>query len=196
MSTHSRLRRPESGFTLLELVVAVGIFAMILLVVTAVLLSSDRLQTRTMRRVEVQAGSRQALALMTTELRQAGADPTNPPMGLVAIVDARANLIRVRADTDGDGAIQTTEPSEDVTYIYDDSTGTLLRDPGSGPAVLLNNVTSMELTYFDSANQPLTTLPLSASDAALVHVIGVTLTSEDRDSRPITLSTRILLRNM
>lgn len=196
MPNPPKLHRPESGFTLLELVVAVGIFAMILLVVTAVLLSSDRLQTRTMRRVEVQAGSRQALALMTTELRQAGADPTNPPMGLVAIVDARANLIRVRADTDGDGAIQTTEPSEDVTYIYDDSTNTLLRDPGSGPAALLTNVTSMQLTYFDSANQPLTTLPLSTSDAALVHVIGVTLTSEDRDSRPITLSTRILLRNM
>lgn len=185
----------ERGFTLVELVTAVGIFGIVLLIVTAALLSSDRLQTRTMRRADVQAASRQALGLMSTELRQAGADPSYPSAGIVGLVTASATRVRVRADLNGNGSIQTTEPSEDVTYAYDDSTGTLTRDPGTGAAVLLENLTDLQFSYLDSTDQPLTALPLDATDAALVHTIAVTMTSEDRDSRPITLTTRILLRN-
>jgi hypothetical protein len=104
-------------------------------------------------------------------------------------------MIRVRADLNGDGVIQTTEPSEDVTYRYNDTTRVVTRDPGSGPAPMLSNVTAMQLTYFDAANQPLATLPLTSADAARVSAIGLTLTTSNRDSRSITLTTRIALRN-
>jgi hypothetical protein len=133
---------------------------------------------------------------MTTELRQAGADPSNPPAGIVGIVHADSGNVHIRADLSGDGLIQTAEPSEDVTYNWDPATQTLSRDPGAGAATLLTHVTSMRLTYFDASNNPLTTLPLSTSDAALVHVIGITVTTEDRDSHPLTLTTKVTLRNM
>ena len=63
--------------------VAVSILAVVILAVTGILLSSNRLESRTVTRAEVQASSRQALSIMTTELRQAGADPSNPPVGIV-----------------------------------------------------------------------------------------------------------------
>lgn len=183
------------GMTLVELLITTAILGIVLLVVTGIMLSSSRLETRTVRRATVQAASRQALALMTTELRQAGADPGNPPAGVVGIVSADSNQVRVRADLNGDGAIQTAEPSEDVTYSYNDTTNSISRNPGSGPTALISNVTDMRLSYFDAANQPITPLPLSTANAARVTAIGLTITSESRDSHPITLTTRITLRN-
>jgi type IV pilus assembly protein PilW len=182
--------------TLVELLVATTILALLCVILTGVFFSTSRLHTRTTQRAEVQMSSRQGLALMTSELRQAGADPGDPPIGLAGVVSARGDLIRIRADLNGDGVIQTTEPSEDVTYSFDSTTHVVSRDPGSGAAVLIPNVTAMGLTYFDDANQPLGPLPLSAGNAARVRAVGVTITSEDRDSRAITLTTRIALRNL
>jgi hypothetical protein len=54
----------------------------------------------------------------------------------------------------------------------------------------------MTLTYYDSLNNVLGPLPLSAADIALVRTVGVTITSADRGSQPLTLTTRVLLRNM
>jgi len=182
--------------TLLEVLVTTTILGIVLLVVTGIFLSSTRLQSKTARRSEIQMSSQQGLALMSTEIRQAGADPAEPPIGLAAIVSARVDLVRVRADLNGDGVLQTAEPSEDVTYSFDSATRSILRNPGSGAEVLVPNVDSLAFTYLDEANLPLTPLPLSTADAARVRAIEITLTAEDRDSRPVTHTTRVALRNL
>ena len=187
---------PSAGMTLVELMVATTILALLCVVLTGVFFTTSRLHSRTTQRAEVQMGTRSGLALMLNELRQAGADPGDTPIGLTAVVTASADLIRVRADLNGDGVIQTAEPSEDVTYSYDSTANTVSRNPGSGAAVLIPDVTSMGLVYFDDANQPLGPLPLSAANAARVRAIGLSMTAERRNSRPITLSTRIALRNL
>ena len=182
--------------TLIELMVAIAILAVATFTVTSIMISSSRMQARTARRADVQADCRQLVALMSAELRQAGADPRDPPIGLAGIVAGDAGLIHVRADLNGDGLIGTTEPSEDVTYALNDTTGVVTRDPGTGPDVALENVTSLVFTYFDEDNAPLATLPLSVADAARVRSIGLSITSVDRDSQPFTLTTRVSLRNM
>jgi prepilin-type N-terminal cleavage/methylation domain-containing protein len=188
--------RPSSrGMTLVELLVTMTILAAVILVVTGILIRSSRLEGRTVRRAELQAATRQALALLTTELRQAGADPRNPPAGVVGIVTADSTRIRVRADLNGDGTLQTAEPSEDVTYGYNDTSRVVTRDPGSGAAPILANVTFMRLSYFDAAGQLLGPLPLSTANAARVTSIRLRVTSEKRDSAPLALDTRITLRN-
>lgn len=190
----ARLRNAR-GITLVEVLVGLTILAVVTTLLAGLINSTSHTHGRTLQRAEVQSGTREALSLMTTELRQAGADPSNPPVGITAIIAADANTVHIRSDLNGNGSIQTTEPSEDVTYTYDSATRRLLRDPGTGATAVMNNVTSAQFTYFDAANQPLTTLPLSSSDRALVHSIGLTLTCEMRDSRPFTLSTRVTLRN-
>ncbi|MCC6650042.1 MAG: prepilin-type N-terminal cleavage/methylation domain-containing protein [Candidatus Eisenbacteria bacterium] len=197
MKTTPRTRgRREAGMTLVELLVTAAILGTVMLVASTIMMGSSRMESRTSERATVQGGARQALSLISTELRQAGADPSSPPVGIVGIVSADSLRIRVRADLNGNGTIQTAEPSEDVTYAYNDTTGTITRDPGTGPVVLLANVTAMTLQYFDSANQPITGFPLSTTDAARVHSIGLSFTSEVRQSQPLTLSTRVTLRNM
>lgn len=187
---------PEAGMSLVEMLITMTILAVVCVVVTTIFINSSRLQSRTARRAEVQMSSRQGLSLLTTELRQAGADPFDPPIGLVGLVTANATQIRIRADLNGDGALQTTEPSEDVTYSYDGTAKTITRNPGAGAAVLVPNVTGLTFTYYNAAGTALTPLPLSAANAALVRTVGVSITSQDRDSKSITLTTRIALRNM
>jgi type IV pilus assembly protein PilW len=196
MATTERAHpRPSGGFTLVELLVGLTIFAVIAGILVTILVSANRTHRQTSDRADIQAASRQALSLLTAELSQAGADPKIPPAGIVGIVAADSASVRVRADLNADGAIQTTEPSEDVTYSYDANARNLLRNPGSGAVPVLQNVTAMRFSYFDIADQPLSTLPLSASDRALVRSIGVTLTCDERGSHPFTHSTRITLRN-
>jgi prepilin-type N-terminal cleavage/methylation domain-containing protein len=196
VSTSRAPGRSSAGFTLVELLVSLTIFAVVAGVLTTVLVSANRTHRQTTNRAELQAASRQALSLLTAELAQAGADTRIPPVGIVGVVAADLASVRVRADLNADGAIQTAEPSEDVTYTYNAEARTLLRNPGSGAAVVLQNVTDLRFTYFDAADQPLSTLPLSATDRALVRSVGITLTSENRDSHPFTHATRITLRNL
>ncbi len=188
--------RLSSGMTLVEVMITATILSVVLLVISGVFVSTSRLYSRTNQRASVQMNSRQGISIMMTEIRQAGADPGDPPIGVLAIVDARQDTIHVRSDLDGDGAIQTAEPSEDVMYFFDSTTQAILRDPGSGPEVIVPNVTAMALSYFDASNIQLNPMPLSAADAARVRSVGLTITSEDRDSGVMILATRIALRNI
>ncbi|HTO89888.1 MAG TPA: prepilin-type N-terminal cleavage/methylation domain-containing protein [Candidatus Sulfotelmatobacter sp.] len=188
--------RSQSGLTLIELMVTVGVIGLVMVILSGILTSSSHLQSRTARRAAVQADSRQTLDLMGNELRQAGADPSMPPVGITGIQSADSLSVRIQADLNGDGVIQTAEPSEDVTYAYDAGQKAITRNPGAGAAVVMDHVTAMSFSYYDSSNNLLGPYPLSAANCALVHSIGVTITCEDKDSHPLTLTTRIGLRNM
>lgn len=193
--TPRHLARDSRGFTLIELMVTIGILAIVLAVLTTVLFSSTRQSGRTAKRADVQGATRQAMSLMTTELRQAGADPSIPPVGVLAIVSGDSVNVRVRSDLNGDGVIQTAEPSEDVTYSYVDSIGVLTRNPGTGAARVISNVTDMRLTYYASDGSAITALPLSATDAARVTSIQVALTVAEDGAEPLTITNRVNLRN-
>lgn len=195
MNTFRDRLASDRGMTLIELMVTTLVLGAVLMVVTGILLSTGRLESRTVRRAGVQASSRQALMLMATEIRQAGADPSSPPIGVVGVVSADSHRVRVRADLNGDGAIQTAEPSEDVTYAYDAASGVLTRDPGTGPSAVLTDVTFLQMSYFDAAGQPITPLPLSTANAARVAAVGLVVTAEGRDTHPVSVTTRITLRN-
>jgi len=186
----------QAGFTLVELLVTIGVFALVITVTSTILMTSRRIHSTTTHRVDLQAAGRQTMAMMTAEIRNAGADPSEPPAGITALVTADSATIHIRSDLNGNGTIQTTEPSEDVTYQYNAGPGTITRNPGSGAVIILDKVTSMRFTYFDANGNPLTALPLSASDAALVRSVGLTMTCTEGDAQPLTLTNRISLRNL
>lgn len=196
MRTLSQSDRFSPGMTLIELMVVVSVMGLVLLVLMGISLSTSKLHGRTSRLAGVQMTARQGLELMETELRQAGADPGDPQIGVVGIVAAQANLIQVRADHNGDGVISTTEPSENVIYSYDGVGKAILRNPGSGAQVVVPNVEAMTLSYFDGANALITPLPLNATNAARVRAVGLSITAMDADSMAITLNTRVAMRNM
>jgi hypothetical protein len=93
-----------------------------------------------------------------------------------------------------DGALQTAEPSEDVTYSYDAGQLALMRDPGTGPEVMVPNLTACQFTYFDVNNQELVA-PLSNADRGRVRSIGIAITTETERGGQMTATTRVALRN-
>lgn len=185
----------QRGMSLVELVIVITILGTVLAIVTKVLLSTSRVESRTMNRAEVQGDARQALMLFSNEIRQAGTDPGDPPLGTLGVISGDSVTVRVRADLNGDRVIQTTEPSEDVTYRYDAGQQALTRDPGTGAVVVLSNVTAMSFSFFDLSNTPVTPLPLNGASAATVQSVGLSMTCQNRDSEPLTLASRITLRN-
>ena len=193
MKTPTPRSRSARGFTLIEILVAVAILGTVMVVLSSIMMSSNRSHTKTVRQAEIQTDVRQALDLMAAELRQAGADSTS--VGIVPVVYGDSVLVHVRADLNGSGTITTAEPSEDITYSYVPGTKSIMRNPGTGAAVMLPNVTAMRFRYYDATNQLLTPVPLSATNLGLVHSVGLTVTAADIDSLPVTLTTRITLRN-
>ena len=191
----TNLPRTQKGMTLVELMVTIGVLSIVLVALTTILFSSTHQSGHTAKRADAQGAARQAMSLLTTEIRQAGADPSIPPVGVLAIVSGDSVSVRVRSDLSGDGVIQTTEPSEDVTYAYNPGTHVLSRNPGSGASALLSDVTNLRFTYFASDGTALTTFPLSATDAALVTSVGISMTVTEDGTQPLTLSTRVDLRN-
>jgi hypothetical protein len=168
---------------------------MVMLTLMGIAVSTSRLHWRTSSLAGTQMSARQGMSLMETEIRQAGADPANPPIGVLGIVSAQSNVLRVRADLNGDGVLTTTEPSEDVTYSYDAVNKNILRNPGTGAQVVVPDVSNLTFTYYDGASAVLGPLPLSAANASLVRAINVSFKTMERDSMTITLSSRVYLRN-
>lgn len=189
-------RRDPSGFSLIEIMIVTVLMAAVVLAVSSILMTSSRVEGRTVRRARSQGDARQTLTLMTTEIRQAGADPSIPPIGVLGLVSADSLTIHIRADLNGNGVIETAEPSEDITYAWDSTAHTITRNPGSGAAVVDSNVTAFALTYFDNTGAQIDPVPLSAANAARVCSVGLTMTAIDKDSQPITLTSRIALRNI
>ena len=183
--------RNSRGFTLVEVMVTMLIFAVVMAVVGGVFFSSNEMYTKTNRRAGMQMNGRMGMSLMAQEIRHAGCDPQGA--GVTAIVAGTGNSLRFQADISGDGVIQTAEPSEDITYAYDADAQAITRNPGSGAAVVVPNVTGLTFTYLDIGNNVVAP-PLTPGTAAQVRTIAITMTTANRDE-DMTLTTSISLRN-
>jgi len=195
MRTHSKtfsIRR-DSGVTLIELLMAILIFGIVLVVINSVFFSTNRQYGATSARAGQQMNTRAGLSLMLTELRTAGCDSAE--VGIPPFLSAQGDSVHVQSDYDGTGAIETgIEPSESVLYYYDPALQAVLRDPGSGPQVIMSNVTGFTLTYFDSANQPVAA-PVATNDMGKIRSIGIAITTQTDRGGQVTASSRVALRN-
>lgn len=184
----------ERGFTLVEMMVTVIVLGIVLAVVNQVFFSTTRLYGNTSVRAGQQMSARAGLSVMANELRTAGCDPSIPPAGIQGLLGAASDTVHVQADLTGDGAIQTAEPSEDVMYYYDAGQQAVIRDPGTGPQVMIPNVTACQFTYFDVNNNALAA-PLDAGYRGRVRSIGINITTQTERGGQMTVNTRISLRN-
>ena len=150
----------NSGFSLLELIIAMAI-TMVLVTAAATLLASGlRMRTRENQKSDALADTQRALNIMSREIANAGFNLNNN--GIV-VADSGANKIRVRSNTNKyevdnpdltslqRNSVMDTE--EDITYYLNEAENTkylVRRDEfGSGSTVLANRIDSMNIYYFD-----------------------------------------------
>lgn len=201
----NKMTNSEKGFTLLEVMMAIGVLALLV----ALMFDSERDQMETqygvIRSAEMQQSARSAIMLMRDELMMANYDDTgntslkagsSPQIG---ILSASAGSIAIaynnpdgtglryvtyaRNDTDGDGNFEIR-----VSYVAG----------GGNSQVLAENITGLVITYFDGNHavvNPGTGDLTTIRYANIVVTAGLRL-SETVGNNRITDTARVLNTNV
>lgn len=148
--------KANSGFSLIELIVAMGIGMVVLAAVTTTFMSQTRFYTAQEQINEMEQNARGVLDLITRELKMAGYKPAG---GTFDGVTYSTSQLMIQADLDSSGAISTSSTAnEQITYAYDSTNKQITRKVGSGTAaVLADNVTAFTFSYLDSSGAATTT---------------------------------------
>lgn len=181
---HATARSSESGFTIIELLVAMAMSAVVMAAVIALYSGLTASYTTETARAVAQQGLRAGLGLMCQDLRQAGLDPLGTAGGGIT-VNSATDIISI-ADLDYDGAV-TVGNNEQIRYFL--SGNQLIQQvDGGSDAVLLDNVTALNFTG------------LSDDGSATISTVLISMTVQAPAGRrgfvTRTLTERVRLRNM
>ncbi|MEN8007277.1 MAG: prepilin-type N-terminal cleavage/methylation domain-containing protein [Candidatus Krumholzibacteriota bacterium] len=179
------------GMTLSELMIALAIFGVIMTVLFGFLTGARDSYSDTRERAQYQQSMRAVMSLVSREIRSTGCDPNEVGFDYFAVADA--GQLQCRMDLNGDSDFVDVGPDENISYTF--VAGDLIRNNGTGDQVILRGVQALNFTYFDAAGNPLATLPLSATDRALVRFVGIDIQGQTDRGEPVTYITRIALRN-
>jgi Tfp pilus assembly protein PilW len=143
-----RSSESSPGFSLVELLVALGLGLAIAIAAVATVATGLRALARLALRAEAEDVLSLGLEAFTLDVRRAGFDPR--ATGLPAVVEASASRLALQADLDGDGLVDAT--SEESTAIACDVPGgRLSRIVGSQSLPLANGVVACTLEYADAS---------------------------------------------
>ena len=139
----------QSGFSLVELCIALTVTLVIMVIASTLLAASFKVRGRENQRSSAIADAQRALNLMSREIANAAYGlSTN---GIVA-GDSGAMSIRFRSDLNLSGA--TNSVNEDVKYLFvDDANGKFILRMNLQPAqtmgIIANRIDGLAIYYFD-----------------------------------------------
>jgi len=155
----------DRGFTLMELLVAMGISMVILGAITGTFMTQTRFYNVQEQVNEMQQNARAAMDLMTREIKFAG----YKPRGIESFtgVSYSTTELRIQANLDGylddaQGGNATINDSSDehIVYTFDSANKQIKRAygiVGATPEVIANNIESFTFGYLDSGGTATTT---------------------------------------
>ncbi len=195
-------QKSPNGFTLIEMVVALGLSLVTVSAIYALYVSELKAQYVREDRLEMQQQARVVIDVMSREILMAGYDPrgvnrdtdlSNDFQGITYDPD---RLI-IKADLNGNGLI--ADPNESIAFVYDAKTHTLRRNTGGGNQPFGENVESLLVEYFDKEGTP-------TVDSTSISQVKITVTActEDPDPkyvpnggyRTVTFQSRLTPRNL
>jgi prepilin-type N-terminal cleavage/methylation domain-containing protein len=218
-----RCRWRQSGFTIVEVLVALSIFLLILMGIMQVFEPSNLAYQSSQRKLDVQQNGRVAMDTIVRQLRMAGYFPenvdndvTNDQVNSVEI--ATDTALAVAGDLDGSGATNA--------FFFCLDSGGLRRVRGARGAagsytcsngdVLAESVTTLGFAYYDANNAPVPNPPAgpyqldsqgpgappsfgTTTQRAAVRRIVITLTAREsvpnQPAQTYTLTSDVRLRN-
>jgi len=153
-------KKGTSGFSLLELLIAMAITMALMTAASTLLANALRVRSRENQKSDALADVQRALNIMSREIANSGFNLSNN--GIV-VADSNRNKLRIRANLNrfmvDDGSLTATQrettqdPLEDITYFINeaDLTKYLARHDlyGTGSTVLANRIDSLNFYYFD-----------------------------------------------
>ena len=177
----------NKGFTLIELIIAIGMFAIIAFIIADAYTDQQGTQTSQIQTVEMQQNIRAAMMLLSRELRMAGYDPDMiNTAGLVNIGDGSAgnplsftyfdeNISADGLDNDNDGVIDDPDEMQLIQYglydAYGDGDLDIGRSSGAGNfQVIAENIQALQFVYLDAGGNA-TVIPNN------IRAVRVTITA-------------------
>ena len=210
-SRHSRLftgRGPKdspciktSGFTLVELLVALAVGAIVLTAIYSVYGGLTRSYTTQNVAADMQQVVRAGIDFMVEDIIRAGLNP-NGAIG-IGILVATSTSIRFTADRNMNGTLDSAN-SEEITYSYLPASNRIDQclDETIGAAdcqPFIDNVTGLTFTYLDGSDNDLGS-PVAVADLDDIRTIVISLTVQEPAGRQglvaRTYSTRFRCRNL
>jgi len=141
----------NTAFTLIEMMVSIGIGMVVVAAVTTTFMSQTKIYNAQEQINEMEQNARAALDVITRELKMAGYKPnTGPVYGLGALgVNFDNTKLVIEADLNADNSIDGSAGSlERISYAYNSSSKRITRRLGSGTSdVLADNITAFNFTY-------------------------------------------------
>ena len=167
------------GFTLFELLVAIGLGMSVLAVVTTTFIAQAKVYNAQEQIKEMEQNARGVLDLITRELKMAGYKPNG---GSFSGLPFSETELRIQADLDGNGNIPSSGVTlEDIRYSYDSANIRITRQEGPGGSVepMANNITAFIFTYVKADGS----LATSSADTLVIRQINITITA--RTAKPV-----------
>ena len=176
-------QKNESGFTLVELLVAMVLSLVVLASVSSAFISQRKTYDAQEQANEMIQQTRAVMEIITREIKLAGFDPTgnafNDTSGPYGIPYS-ATQLQLQADLDGDGTANTSDSNEVIIYSFDSDNLRIDRNTGQAWAfarVLAENIQSFTFNYL-RADGNATTIP------ANIRMIQVTITGRTEKPDP------------
>lgn len=165
--------RLQSGFTLVEMLVALLLVSTVMTIIFSTFNSMNRSFSVHEDIGEMQRNMRGAILLLGSELQMAGYDPSGDADARV--VAATASSIQFTADLDGDGDISAaTSDDEDITYALftDGGIQKLGRTNLSGNEEIAAHIDNLNLVFLDKDGA--VTATLSDIRTVQISIVGKT----------------------
>lgn len=192
----------REGFTLIEMVVALGLSLVTVTAVYSLYVSELKAQNVREDRLEMQQQARVVIDVVGRELLMAGFDPRGVNNDVDLANDFQGityhpDRLTIKADLNGNGLI--ADPNESIIFVYDAKTHTLRRNTGGGNQPFGENIESFLVQYFDQEGKP-------TENSLAIRQVGITVTartekpdpkfSKNGGYRTLTLHSRLTPRNL
>jgi len=182
--------RTDAGFTMLELLLVIGVISIVLGAIVGSFDSMSRFFTRENVKADTQKKTRFGLDFMIQDIQLAGLNPHEMAGG--GILAATPTSLQLASDLNFDRDFD--DPFENVTYSLN---GTRLEHTNHlGMETLVQDVSDFSFTYFD-ANGNVLPQPINLPEIRSIGV-SITLTSQATRGEDVlrNYSTRIRCRNL
>ncbi len=150
MKTFTHRVGAESGFSIIELSIAMTVTLVLMGIASTLLAASFKVRNRENTRSSALADTQRALNMMSRDIANAGYGLSSN--GIVTGGDSDATQIRVRSDLDLSGS--TNEVNEDVKYILvNDANGSFIVKmdlrPTQTTGLIANRIDGLAIYYYD-----------------------------------------------
>ena len=183
-SAHRQRTRPQAGFTLVELLVAMTLALIAMAAIYSAYVTQQRAYKTTQDVTAIQQNLRAGMYFLEKDLRMAGYDPEDS--GSFGFTNMGLNDFKYTWDVDEDGFLDPT--TEYVAYKFESPETTLERDRGDGSFNdIASDITNVTFYYYNSSG-------VTAMNTSAIRSVLVYMTAE-RGGHSRTMSSQIWCRN-